>query len=369
MTVLATDEAARTSERPIPSASVRRARVGVPFVAVHLGVLALPIVGWSWAALSCCAVLYVARALGITVFYHRGFAHRAFTMRRPIRLAGALLGAAAAQRGPLWWVATHRVHHRLTDRPGDPHSPVVDGFLHSHVGWLFRPETAPPGNVADLAHFRELRLVDRYHYLAPVGVAFVSLAAGSILGRLEPGLHTSGPQMMVWGFFVSTTLLYHATFSVNSVAHHFGPRRFATRDASRNNGLVSLLTMGEGWHNNHHRFPASARQGLGRFELDPSWWVIRALAALHLFGELRPVPATAWAEAGLKPARAAGARESVAGSSKAPTTCASTPSSPGLSVPRPYGRPAGVVKDPRGTKAATCFLSEPTPNSMWRGLA
>lgn len=293
---LATDDAAESAAPP-RSASGHNARVGVPFVLVHLGVLALPFVGWSWASLCCCVVLYVGRMLGITVFYHRGFAHRAFAMSRPVRLFGAILGAAAGQRGPLWWVATHRVHHRFTDRPGDPHSPVVDGFFQSHVGWLFRPPTAPAGKVADLARFSELRLVDRYHHVAPVATALATLAAGAVLGRVYPGLHTSGPQMLVWGFFVSTTLLYHATFSVNSVAHRFGRRRFATRDASRNNGLVALLTLGEGWHNNHHRFPSSARQGLARFELDPSWWFIRALAALHLAGALRPVPAAALAEA------------------------------------------------------------------------
>ncbi len=299
MAALPTEHVVGIAGKPARLASAGRARVGVPFVVVHLGVLAVPFVTWSWAALCCCAVLYVTRAFGITVFYHRGFAHRAFTMKRPVRLAGALLGAAAGQRGPLWWVATHRVHHRFTDRPGDPHSPVVDGFLQSHVGWLFRQPAVVPGRVADLARFRELRLVDRYHHVAPVGTALATLAAGAILGRLWPGLHTSGPQMLVWGFFVSTTLLYHATFSVNSVAHRFGRRRFATGDASRNNGLVALATMGEGWHNNHHRSPGSARQGLGRFELDPSWWVIRALASVHLVGDLRPVPARVWAEAGL----------------------------------------------------------------------
>lgn len=275
---------------------VSRARVGIPFVLVHLGVLAVPFVGWSWTALACCGVLYIARMLGITVFYHRGFAHRAFKMSRPVQLAGAILGASAAQRGPLWWTATHREHHRFTDRPGDPHSPVVDGLLQSHVGWLFRQPSAPPGKVADLARFPELRLVDRYHHLAPITTGVATFAVGMALGRLDPGLHTSGPQLLVWGFFVSTTLLYHATFSVNSLAHRFGRRRFATDDASRNNGLVALFTLGEGWHNNHHRFPASARQGLDRLEIDVSWWFIRALAALRLVRSPRPVPANVWAE-------------------------------------------------------------------------
>jgi stearoyl-CoA desaturase (Delta-9 desaturase) len=283
-------------EDPPPPKEVSRARVGIPFVLVHLGVLAVPFVGWSWTALGCCGVLYIARMLGITVFYHRGFAHRAFKMSRPVQLAGAILGAAAAQRGPLWWTATHREHHRFTDRPGDPHSPVVDGLLQSHVGWLFRQPSAPPGKVADLARFPELRFVDRYHHIAPITTALATFALGTVLGRVDPGLHTSGPQLLVWGFFVSTTLLYHATFSVNSIAHRFGRRRFATDDASRNNGLVALFTLGEGWHNNHHRFPASARQGLDRLEVDVSWWFIRVMAALRLVRSPRPVPASVWAE-------------------------------------------------------------------------
>ncbi len=271
--------------------------MGLPFLLVHLGVLAIALVGWSWAALCGAAVFYLVRMLGITVFYHRGFSHRAFKMTRPVQLAGALLGASAAQRGPLWWAATHRLHHRFTDRPGDPHSPAVDGFFHSHVGWLFAPPAVSTGKVADLARFPELRLVDRCHHIVVILTALVAFGAGAALGALDPGLHTSGPQMLVWGFFVSTTLLYHATFSVNSFAHRFGSRRFDTDDASRNNWWVAMLTLGEGWHNNHHRSPASARQGLGRFELDPSWWFIRALAALHLFGSPRPVPAVVVAEA------------------------------------------------------------------------
>ena len=319
MTSLTTEDAADRSEPAARPASPSRARVGVPFVLVHLGVLALPFVGWSWAALCGCAVLYVSRMLGITVFYHRGFAHRSFAMTRPVQLAGATLGAAAGQRGPLWWVATHRVHHRFTDRPGDPHSPVVDGFFQSHVGWLFRPQSAPPGNVADLARFPELRFVDRFHHIAPIATALAAFGAGAILGRADPALRTSGPQMLVWGFFVSTTLLYHATFSVNSVAHRFGRRRFATRDESRNNGLVALATLGEGWHNNHHRFPANARQGLGRYELDPAWWFIRGLASLRLVGAVRTVPVSVWSRA------SQGGREGVAPADRDPQDVSGPP--------------------------------------------
>jgi stearoyl-CoA desaturase (delta-9 desaturase) len=258
-------------------------------------VLGTVFVGWSRTALVVGAVSYVTRAFGITAFYHRCFAHRSFRAPRGVQLAGAVLGAAAAQRGPLWWVSHHREHHRYTDRPGDPHSPVVDGFWYSHVLWIFDPDNAETEleRVKDLARFPELALLDRFEYVVPAAAALASFALGVLASHVAPGLGTSGPQMLVWGFVVPTIALYHSTFAVNSIAHRFGRRRFETSDASRNNWLIAALVLGEGWHNNHHRFPNSARQGIGRFELDPTWWGIRALAAFGLASGLRLPPA--WA--------------------------------------------------------------------------
>ncbi|MDA8269666.1 MAG: acyl-CoA desaturase [Actinomycetota bacterium] len=276
-----------------------RLRPGVPFVAVHVACLAVFFVGWSPVALAVGVASYAARAFGITGFYHRCFAHRAFQVSRAVQFGGAVLGAAAAQRGPLWWVAHHRAHHRFTDRPGDPHSPRVDGLLRAHLLWLFTPANQHPGlqGVSDLARFREMRLLDRYHHLVPLTVAAGTFGLGALLAGVWPTLHTSAWQVLVWGFVLPTVALYHSTFAVNSIAHRFGRRRFATRDDSRNNWLVALLTLGEGWHNNHHRFPASARQGLSRLEVDPTWLGIRALAALGLARGLRNVPSWALAEA------------------------------------------------------------------------
>jgi stearoyl-CoA desaturase (Delta-9 desaturase) len=269
----------------------RGAPVGIPFAAVHVGLLAIPFVGWSPVALACCGALYAIRSFGITVVYHRGLAHRSFSMSRPVQALGAAIGASAGQRGPLWWVANHRTHHRFADRPGDPHSPVVSGFLHGHLGWLFESDgSGDRAAVSDLERFPELRLLDRYHHVAPIATALALCAFGAALHVLAPSLGTSGPQMLVWGFFVSTTLLYHCTFAVNSVCHRFGGRRFATNDGSRNNVLVALVAMGEGWHNNHHRFPRSPRHGFARYEMDPSWWIIRAMAALGMVSRLAPVP-------------------------------------------------------------------------------
>jgi stearoyl-CoA desaturase (delta-9 desaturase) len=264
---------------------------------VHLGVLAIPLVGWSVLSLGVAALLYVVRALGITVVYHRGLAHRSFRMSRPVQVVGSAVAASAAQRGPLWWVANHRRHHRYADRPGDPHSPVVDGLLRSHLLWMFSDanQEFDQSAVADLAAYRELRLLDRYQHAAPVALAAGAFAAGVLVGRLAPGTGVTGPQLLVWGFCVSTVLLWHSTFAVNSLAHRFGRRRFETRDDSRNLWWLALLTMGEGWHNNHHRFPGSARHGLARREVDPSWWLISALARVGLAGDVRRAPDT-WSQ-------------------------------------------------------------------------
>jgi stearoyl-CoA desaturase (delta-9 desaturase) len=248
--------------------------------------------------------MYLIRMFGITGFYHRYFSHGSFRLRRPTQLAAAILGASAAQRGPLWWAAHHRRHHRATDRLGDPHSPVIDSMAWSHVMWIFAADNRETdyATVEDLAAFPELRFLDRFHHLVPIFTAGMMFGLGVLIGHLAPGSHTSGPQMFVWGFCVSTAVLYHSTFMVNSVAHRFGTRRFDTKDASRNVWWLALLTLGEGWHNNHHRFPGGARQGFGRYELDLTWLGLRALRRIGLVHNLRPVPPALLAAARKNPA-------------------------------------------------------------------
>ena len=264
----------------------------LPFIAMHLACLGVAWVGVSATALWIAAGLYVARMFAITGFYHRYFSHRTFRTSRPVQFAFALLGAASVQRGPLWWAAHHRHHHVHADTPADPHTPRK-GFWRSHAGWFlthagFRTD---PSRIADLLAYPELRWLDRYDTAVPVALAAALYATGALLERVAPGLGTSGPQLLVWGFFVSTVLLFHATVTINSLAHRWGRRRYDTRDDSRNNLWLALLTFGEGWHNNHHFFPGSARQGFRWWEIDLTWYGLRALQALGLVRDLKPVPA------------------------------------------------------------------------------
>ncbi|RMF75479.1 MAG: acyl-CoA desaturase [Acidobacteria bacterium] len=265
-----------------------------PYVVLHAGCLGVLWVGWSPFAVGFAVGFYLLRAFFVTAFYHRYFSHRAFRTSRGTQFVFAVLGNTAVQRGPLWWASHHRRHHRHTDSPGDPHSPVRS-FLWSHLGWLTAREHAATdlGVVPDLARFPELRWLDRWDTLVPALVAVGTWGLGSLLAGLAPSLGTDGPQMLVWGFFVSTVILFHVTCMVNSVAHLFGSRPYDTGDESRNNWLVATLSLGEGWHNNHHFAPGAARQGFRAWEIDPTWWGLRLLERLGVISGPRPVPARA----------------------------------------------------------------------------
>jgi stearoyl-CoA desaturase (delta-9 desaturase) len=264
----------------------------VPFVLIHLGCFGVLAVGYSSTALWVAIGLYVLRMFAITAFYHRYFSHRAFRTSRAVQFMFAVLGASAVQRGPLWWASHHRHHHRHSDGLEDSHSPVQHGFLWSHLGWFLSPDSFRPrlGLVRDLAAYPELRLLDRFDTAVPALLAGALYAIGAALEAHAPQLQTSGLQLLVWGFCVSTVALYHSTFAINSLAHRFGSRRYATRDHSRNNFWLALLTLGEGWHNNHHHYPGSARQGFRWHEIDLTYYGLRVLAALGLIHDLRPLP-------------------------------------------------------------------------------
>jgi stearoyl-CoA desaturase (Delta-9 desaturase) len=251
-----------------------------PFLLVHAVAVATPFLvpfAWRWVGLA--AALYVLRIFAITAGYHRYFSHRAYRTSRAFQLVLAVLGTTAVQKGPLWWAAHHRDHHRFSDGPEDIHSPLERGFWWSHVGWILSRRHAETKHerVKDLARYPELRWLDRWHLVPPL-----ALAAGLLLAGGWPAL--------LWGFFVSTVATWHGTFVINSLAHVLGRQRYATGDGSRNSAVLAVLTLGEGWHNNHHFYAASARQGFFWWELDVTYGALRLLAALRLVRDLRAPP-------------------------------------------------------------------------------
>ncbi len=252
----------------------------IPFVLVHLACFLAIWTGVTSTALVICAVLYVVRMWALTAGYHRYFSHRSYKTSRVFQFLLAFLGETSAQRGVIWWSAVHRHHHRHSDTPEDVHSPRHAGFLFSHVGWIFsrKKGKADYSTVPDLTRYRELVWLDRHHYV-PATV----LAVACFLVAGWPGL--------VVGFFWSTTILYHCTFFINSLAHVVGNQRYVTGDDSRNNWWLAIITLGEGWHNNHHHYQSSTRQGFRWWEIDVSYYVLKLMSFVRLVWDLRAPPA------------------------------------------------------------------------------
>lgn len=265
----------------------------IPFLLLHLGCLAAFWMEVSLFAVLFCLGFFWLRMFAITAFYHRYFAHRSFKTSRAAQLVFAVLGNMSAQRGALWWAGHHRHHHQHSDQAGDLHSPVQRGFWWSHMGWFTCDASfqTPHERIRDFSRFPELVFLNRFDTLVPLLTLLFIYGLGEILARWAPGLHTDGLQLLVWGFFISTTLLFHSTVTINSLAHVWGKRRFDTNDNSRNNALLALLTLGEGWHNNHHRYPASARHGFTAREIDLTYLLLVLLNRLGLIWELKPIPA------------------------------------------------------------------------------
>ncbi len=264
----------------------------LPFIVLHLACFAVFWVEFSAVAVSVAVVLYLLRMFAITGFYHRYFSHKAFKTSRPVQFIFAFLAASAAQRGPLWWASHHRHHHAHSDHPEDPHSPRQHGFFWSHLSWFLANKNfrLKKERIKDWLQYPELKLLDRFDVVAPLALALGLFALGAWLEYAAPHLQTNGLQLFIWGFVISTVLLYHMTFTVNSLAHVWGKRRFLTNDDSRNNPVIALFTLGEGWHNNHHHFPSSARQGFYWWEIDLTYYGLKILAALGLIWDLRKVP-------------------------------------------------------------------------------
>ncbi len=246
---------------------------------IHTGCLLAIWTGATRFEIALCLGLFWIRLFGITAGYHRYFAHKSFKTSRAFQLVLALLGAASVQKGPLWWAAGHRRHHRYSDQPGDLHTPR-EGFWRAHQGWIFdeRWNATETDRIRDFARYPELAWLNRWHVAPPLALAVGCFMLG--------GLST-----LVWGFCVSTTLLWHSTYSINSLAHRWGSQRYETGDDSRNNLFLALLTLGEGWHNNHHHYMASARQGFFWWEIDITYYALRGLQAVGLVWDIREPPA------------------------------------------------------------------------------
>jgi len=252
-----------------------------PFFLVHLvAFLGVFWLGWSWTGLLLALGLYAVRMFGVTGAYHRYFSHRTYKTSRAFQFVLAVLAMTSVQKGVLWWAAHHRHHHRTSDQPGDTHSVLQDGFWWSHVGWILAPQNHDTdlAKVKDLARFPELRFLDKFYYLPGVALAVVLFFSGGIWA-------------LYWGFFVSTTLLWHGTFTINSLTHVFGSKRYVTSDNSRNNLWLALITLGEGWHNNHHYYQRATNQGFFWWEIDVTFYVLKALSWVGLVWDLHTPPA------------------------------------------------------------------------------
>ena len=263
----------------------------MPFIGIHLACLAVIWVGWSPTAVLLALGLFLLRMFAVTAFYHRYFSHKSFKTSRFMQFVFGVLGNTTVQRGPIWWASHHRYHHKYSDKPEDPHSPLQYGLFWSHMGWFMSKAHFAPRMelVKDLLRFPELRFLDRFDTLIPALGGALVWGTGSLLERFAPQLHTSGPQLFVWSL-ISTVVLLHAAVTINSVAHVFGRRRYPTTDTSRNSFLLSLLTFGEGWHNNHHYYQASVRQGHHWWQIDLSWYILVVMSWCGLVWDLKPVP-------------------------------------------------------------------------------
>lgn len=264
----------------------------VPYILIHLGALLVFFTPFAWPCIVVLGISYAARMFAITAFYHRYFSHRTFKTSRIVQFLGAFVACASGQRGPLWWAAHHRMHHRHSDTDKDSHSPHHKNFLWSHTLWFMTDYALPTflKEIPDWVKFKELRFINRFDWIAVLALALVCYFLGE-WSVFQAWTSLDGLSMLGWGFFLPTVLLYHATFSVNSLTHMFGKKKYETGDESRNNWFVSIITFGEGWHNNHHFFPGSARQGFTPWEIDPTYYCLKLLSLFGLVSNLRPVPA------------------------------------------------------------------------------
>ncbi|HEY4184128.1 MAG TPA: acyl-CoA desaturase [Polyangia bacterium] len=270
----------KTGEIPDPSTLGVEWFAMVPFWGVQLtALIGILVSGWSWKGLGLALGIYAIRMFGLTAGFHRYFSHRSYKTSRVFQFLLALLGTTATQKGVLWWAGHHRAHHKYSDTPRDIHSVRQHGFWWAHVKWILVKQYVPTDfeRIKDFAKFPELRLLNTFNLVPPILLAVALFLIG-------------GWWALLWGFFVSNTLLWHGTFCVNSLAHAFGRRRYQTDDDSRNSFLIAVFTLGEGWHNNHHHYQRSERQGFYWWELDITHMVLRVFSLFRLVSDLHEPP-------------------------------------------------------------------------------
>ncbi len=251
----------------------------IPFILVHLGCFAAIWTGVTWQALALCVTLYWLRIFAIGAGYHRYFSHRSYSTSRAFQFVLAFMSQTTTQKSAIWWASKHRHHHLYSDTGHDVHSPRHHGFIYSHLGWIFSRKHDEPdfAKVSDLTRYPELMWLHKFEVLPAVLLAGLCFLLAGWSG-------------LVVGFLWSTVLVYHATFCINSLAHVSGRKRYVTGDDSRNNWLLAVFTMGEGWHNNHHAYQSSVRQGFKWWEFDPTYYLLRALSWTGLVWDLKTPP-------------------------------------------------------------------------------
>ncbi|MBL8613509.1 MAG: acyl-CoA desaturase [Myxococcales bacterium] len=252
----------------------------LPFVAIHVATVAcVAATGWSWKGFALAMGFYFLRMFGVTGVYHRYFAHRTYKTSRWFQLVLALLAMTSFQKGVLWWASHHRLHHKMSDKQGDPHSMKRDGFWWSHVGWIMCRgyDVTDMKRVGDLAKFPELVFLNKFYWLPPLAWAIASYAIG-------------GTHALIWATGVSTVLLWHGTFTINSISHWAGKARYKTGDESKNSWILAIVTMGEGWHNNHHYYQRATNQGFFWWEIDVTFYILKVLSWVGLVWDLHVPP-------------------------------------------------------------------------------
>lgn len=272
---------------------MKEARLGVGvflgMLLMHIGALCVVYVGVSKAAFVVFLISYLLKGFGVTMGMHRYFAHRSFKTSRIFQFILALLGTFSMQGGVLWWASHHRAHHKHSDKEEDLHSPIVHSFFHSHLGWMWTKECFKRAKyrLNDFAVFPEMKLINKYYGFVVLLQAIGFYFLGMMLKLKFPELNTNGLQILVWGFFIATVWTWHITFSINSICHIFGYKKYNSNDESKNNIPMALLALGEGWHNNHHMYGWSARNGFKWYEIDLTYYLLVLLSYVGIVWDLK----------------------------------------------------------------------------------